>query len=222
MTDNSLANEDTGSLDNNNQAQTNTPKTYTEDEVNDMMARMKGSLTKKLTKQYEDLGDPEELRTLKQDSERRKLDEQKKRGEFDRIIQELAEKKDQEIRKRDEIIRNYSIDVPLVNAAAQFRSVNPDQVKQLLKPSLRLNDNGEVEVLDDKGSVKYNDKGTPYRVDDLVKDFLNSNPHFVQAPPSTTQGRSNIGQAPDKLDLSKLNMKDANQRRMFKEAMSKK
>jgi hypothetical protein len=222
MTDNSLANEDTGSLDNNNQAQTNTPKTYTEDEVNDMMARMKGSLTKKLTKQYEDLGDPEELRTLKQDSERRKLDEQKKRGEFDRIIQELAEKKDQEIRKRDEIIRNYSIDVPLVNAAAQFRSVNPDQVKQLLKPSLRLNDNGEVEVLDDKGSVKYNDKGTPYRVDDLVKDFLNSNPHFVQAPPSTTQGRSNIGQAPEKLDLSKLNMKDANQRRMFKEAMSKK
>jgi hypothetical protein len=222
MTDNSLANEDTGSLDNNNQAQTNTPKTYSEDEVNDMMARMKGSLTKKLTKQYEDLGDPEELRTLKQDSERRKLDEQKKRGEFDRIIQELAEKKDQEIRKRDEIIRNYSIDVPLVNAAAQFRSVNPDQVKQLLKPSLRLNDNGEVEVLDDKGSVKYNDKGTPYRVDDLVKDFLNSNPHFVQAPPSTTQGRSNIGQAPEKLDLSKLNMKDANQRRMFKEAMSKK
>ena len=222
MTDNSLANEDTGSSENNNQAQNNTSKTYTEDEVNDMMARMKGSLTKKLTKQYEDLGDPDELRSLKQESERRKLDEQKKRGEFDRIIQELAEKKDQEIRKRDEIIRNYSIDVPLVNAAAQFRSVNPDQVKQLLKPHLRLNENGEVEVLDEKGTIKYNDKGTPYRVDDLVKDFLNANPHFVQAPPSTTQGRSNIGQGPEKIDLTKLNMKDPNQRKMFKEAMSKK
>ena len=179
MSDNTLANEDTGSLDNKNQAQ---PKTYTEDEVNDMMARMKGSLTKKLTKQWEDLGDPEELRAIKQDYEKRKLDEQKKRGEFEQILQDLAAKKDQEIRKRDEIIRNYTVDLPLVNAAAQFRAVNADQVKQLLKPSLRLNENGEVEVLDSKGTVRYNDQGQPFGVNDLVKEFLDANPHFVAAP----------------------------------------
>lgn len=221
MTDNSLAMDDAGSSDNQNQAQ-NTQKTYTESEVNDMMARMKGSLSKKFSKQYEDLGDPEELRAIKQDYEKRKHEEQKKRGEFDNILKELAEKKDQEIRKRDEIIRNYSIDLPLVNAAAQFRAVNADQVKQLLKNQLRLNENGEVEVLDNKGTVKYNDKGTPYRVEDLVKDFLNDNPHFVQPTASTTNGKSNIGQSPQKIDVKNLNMKDPKQRQMYKDLMSKK
>lgn len=219
MSDNTLANEDTGSSTNNNQA---VEKTYTQKDLDDMAAKVKNSVARKYEKLFEELGDPDELRAIKSDFEKRKHEEQKKRGEFDKIISELAERKDQEIRKRDEIIRNYSIDVPLVNAAAQFRSVNPDQVKQLLKPHLRLNENGEVEVLDDKGTVKYNDKGSPYKVDDLVRDFLNNNPHFVQPTPSTTNGRSNIGQGPEKLDISKLNMKDPNQRKMYKELMSKK
>ena len=157
MSDNTSV-EDTGSSQNTTQAQ---EKSYTEAEVNDMMARLKGSLTKKLTKQYEDLGDPEELRSIKQDYEKRKLDEQKKRGEFEKILQDLAEKKDQEIRKRDEIIRNYTVEQPLVNLAAELGAVNPAQVKTLLKPYVRLGEAGDVEVLDDKGSVRYGDNGSP-------------------------------------------------------------
>lgn len=218
MTDNSLANEDTGSSE-NIQA---TPKTYTETEVNDMMARLKGSLTKKLSKQWEDLGDPDELRQIKQTFEKQKLDEQKKRGEFDSILQDLAKRKDEEIRKRDEIIKNYTVDLPLVNAAAQYRAVNADQVKALLKSQVRLNDAGEVEVLDSKGTVKYSDQGTPYKVDELVRDFLNENPHFVAAPPSTVQGRSNINNAPSKIDLSKLDMRNPEHRKMYQEARGKK
>lgn len=221
MSDNTLANEDTGSLEQTNQANKQ-EKTYTQKEIDDMAAKIKSSVARKYEKLFEELGDPDELRTIKQDYEKRKHEEQKKRGEFDRILQEMAEKKDQEIRKRDEIIRNYSIDLPLVNAAAQLRAVNADQVKQLLKPQLRLNDVGEVEVLDEKGSVKYSDKGTPYRVEDLVSDFLKNNPHFVQPTPSTTNGRTNIGHGPQKIDLKNLNMKDPKQRQMYKEMMAKK
>ena len=215
MSENTLAMDNTDESSTTNQAQT---KTYTEQEVNDMMARMKGSLTKKFSKQWEDLGDPEELRQLKQEHERRKLEDQKKRGEFENILKELADRKDQEIRKRDEIIRNYTVDVPLVSAAAQFRAVNAEQVKQLLKPNLRVNEHGEVEVLDTKGSVRYTDKGNPFKVEDLVQEFLQTNPHFVAAPPSTTQGKSNISQSPQKLDISKLDMKNPEHRRMYKEA----
>jgi hypothetical protein len=217
MSDNTLAIDDTGSSDKDNQAQN---KTYSEQEVNDMMARLKGSLTKKLTRQYEDLGDPDELRQIKQEAERRKLEDQKKRGEFENILKDLAEKKDQEIRKRDEIIRNYTVDVPLVNAAAQFRSVNPEQVKQLLRSNVRLNESGDVEVLDGKGAVRYNDKGNPFKVEDLVQEFLQTNPHFVAATPSTTQGKSNISQGPQKFDISKLDMKNPEHRRMYKESRS--
>ena len=219
MSDNTLANEDTGSDTDKNQAQ---EKFYTEAEVNDMMARMKGSLTKKLTKQWEDLGDPEELRNLKSEAEKRKMEDQKKRGEFDSILQELAAKKDAEIKKRDEIIRNYTVDLPLVNAAAQFRAVNADQVKALLKPRVRLNESGEVEVLDEKGSVKYNDQGQPFKVEDLVQNFLQENPHFVAAPPSTTNSRSNFNQSQKTVDLKSLDMRNPEHRKMYQEARFKK
>lgn len=216
MSDNTLANDDTGESENVQVTQ----KLFTEAEVNDMMARLKGSLTKKLSKQWEDLGDPEELRKLKQQHEQQQVELQKKRGQFDEIIRDLAEKKDQEIRKRDEIIRNYTVDMPLVDTAAQLGAVNPNQVKQLLKPYVRMNETGEVEVLDDKGTVRYSDQGQPFGVKDLVKEFLDTNLHFRAAGPATTQSRSNIGSSPQKVDPKTLNMKDPQQRKMYKELRS--
>jgi len=213
MSDNTLANADTGSEENNQAT-----KTYTQQEVDDMMARTKGAIQKKYEKLFNELGDPDELRQIKQTYEKQKLDEQKKRGEFDSILQDLAKKKDEEIRKRDEIIRNYTVDVPLVTAAAQFRAVNADQVKALLKPQVRLNESGDVEVLDQKGTVRYNDQGQPFGVTDLVKEFLDTNPHFVSAGASTTNSRSNVGQGPSKLDFTKLDMKNPEHRKMFRDS----
>jgi hypothetical protein len=213
MSENTLATDDTGSAQ-NNQAQ---EKTYTQKEFDDHMARMKSSVAKKYEKLFDELGDPEELRQIKQTYEKQKLDEQKKRGEFDGILQDLAKKKDEEIRKRDEIIKNYTVDVPLVSAAAQFRAVNAEQVKQLLKPQVRLSESGDVEVLDNKGTVRYNDQGQPFGVTDLVKEFLDTNPHFVSAGASTTNGMSNIGRSSEKIDFSKLDMKNPEHRKLYKE-----
>ena len=214
MSDNTLATADTGSEQENNQA---VEKFYTQKEVDDMMARTKNAITKKFSSKYEDLGDIEELRQLKSQHEQQQLELQKKRGQFDEIIRDLAQKKDEEIRKRDEIIKGYTVDVPLVNAAAQFRAVNADQVKALLKPQVRLNTSGEVEVLDNKGTVRYNDQGQPFGVADLVKEFLDTNPHFVAAGASTSNGKSNIGRSQEKLDISKLDFKNPNDRRLYKE-----
>jgi hypothetical protein len=214
MSDNTLANDDTGSLDNNNQA---TEKTYTQKEVDDMMARTKSAIQRKVASKYEDLGDPEELRQLKAEYEQRKLDEQKKRGEFDKIMADLASKKDEEIRKRDEVIRSYTVDMPLVDTAAKLGAVNPKQVQALLKPNLRLGETGEVEVLDEKGTVRYSDKGQPFKVEDLVKEFLDTNPHFRSAGPATTQGKSNLNQSRDKVDISKLNMSNPADRKIYAE-----
>ena len=214
MSDNTLAGDDTDTSLNTNQAN---EKTYTQKEVDDMMARTKSAVQKKVTSKYEDLGDPEELRQLKADYEQRKLEESKKRGEFDKIIQELAAKKDDEIRKRDEIIRNYTVDLPLVNAAAQYGSVNPSQVKALLKSNVRIGESGDVEVLDEKGTVRYSDKGQPFRVEDLVKEFLDTNPHFKAAGPSTTQSKSNVNQSREKVDISKLDMSKPADRKLYAE-----
>ena len=213
MSDNTPVNDDTGSSEKQDQA----PRTFTQKEVDDMMARTKHSVTKKYERLLEDLGDLDELRTLKSDAERRRTEEAKKRGEFDRLMAELADKKDQEIKKRDEIIKNYTVDMPLIDSAARLGAVNPNQVKQLLKPYVRLSEGGEVEILDDKGSIRYSDKGTPFGVQDLVQEFLESNLHFKAAGPATTTSRSNIGSSPTKIDLKTLNMKDPKQRQLYQE-----
>lgn len=196
-------------------------KTYTQQEVDDMMARMKGSLTKKLLKPYEDLGDPEELRNLKIEAEKRQVEGQIKRGEFEKTLQELAAKKDAEIIKRDSIIKEYKIHTPIVSAAAKYRAVNADQVKALVAGNVRLNADGEVEVIDSKGSVRYNDAGTPLGVEDLVREFLDSNPHFVSSTPATTHTKSNVTNSPVGIDINKLDMKNPEHRKIYAEYRKK-
>jgi hypothetical protein len=109
------------------------------------------------------------------------------------------------------------VDVPLVTAAAQYKAVNADQVRSLLKPNVRLNGDGDVEIVDKEGKVRYNDAGQPFKVEDLVKKFLDTNPHFKQATPATSTGKSNIGQSRDKLDITKLDMKNPEDRKIYKE-----
>ena len=147
MTDQqTLATDATDVSTNNNQAEAET-KTYTQTEVDNMMARMKGSLSKKLLKPYEELGDPEELKTLKAQAEEKAQAEAIKRGEFEKTLQELAAKKDAEIQKRDSLITEYKVNTPIVDAAARYKAVAPDQVRNLLTNSVRLGETGEVEVV---------------------------------------------------------------------------
>jgi len=210
---------DAAELDLENQAPAT--KTYTQDEVNDMMARMKGSLQKKLLKPYEDLGDPEELRNLRTEAEKRAQEQQIKRGEFEKTLQELAAKKDAEIQKRDSVIKEYKVNTPLISAAAKYNAVNAEQVKALLSSNVRLNQDGDVEVVDGKGAVRYNDAGEPLGVDDLVKEFLDSNSHFKLASPATTNTKSNTQGSSNKIDIGSLDMKNPAHRKMYAEAQAK-
>jgi hypothetical protein len=217
MSDNTLVQEATGAADTTSENLAAT-KTYTQQDVDNMMARMKGSLEKKLLKPYEELGDPETLRQLKADAEKRQQEQQLKRGEFEKTLQEMAAKKDAEILKRDSIIKEYKVNTPVLNAAAKYRAVNPDQVRSLLQSNLRLNNEGDVEIVDSQGSVRYDDRGAPLAVDDLVREFLDSNPHFVSAAPATTNSQSNVGNRSNKpLDITKLDMKNPEHRKVYAE-----
>jgi hypothetical protein len=215
MTDN-IGNVDTDTTQNNDQATSNTGKTYTQEEFDAHMARMRVSIEKKAAKPYADLGDPNELRALRDEAERIRQEQALKRGEFETILKESLSKKDAEIAKRDIEIQKYKIDLPLVNAAAKFQAVNAEQVKQLLRDRIRLNAEGEVEVLDEKGSVKYDDSGSPFSVDALVKTFLDSSPHFRQPTPATSNTRSShIAEGTGKVDISKLDMNNPEHRKVY-------
>jgi hypothetical protein len=218
----SLANEEATDAANTPVENQAADKSYTQSEVDNMIARMKSAVQAKALKPYEELGDIEELRSLKSAAEAQRTEEQLKRGEFEKTLQEMAAKKDSEIQKRDNIIEEYKVNTPLLNAAAKYKSVSPEQVQNLLRNSVRLGESGEAEVIDTSGSVRYDDSGNPLRVEDYVKEWLDSNPHFVQPGAATTNTKSAVNTPPNvDFDLASLDLTKAEHRAAYKQAMQK-
>ncbi len=197
-------------------------KTYTEEEFNSHMAGMKKSITAKFEKQFAELGDLSELKSLKANAEKQAQEEAIKRGEFEQILQDMAAKKDAEIQEKNKIIEEYTVNTPLLNAAATYKAVNPNQVVQLIRNQVRLGDNGSAEVVDANGVQRYDGKGNPVTVDSLVQEFLSSNPHFVAAAPATTNTKSAVnGASLEGFDLASLDLSKASDRQVYAQARSK-
>jgi len=215
-----MTQQETSATENTDNSQNDqaTEKTFTQAEVNAILAKTKSQLEKKYVSKYEELGDPDTLKQIVSEHQKIQQEQQLKRGEFDRVIQELAAKKDAEIQKRDKVIESFKVETPIVDAAARYRAVNPDQVKALIRNQVRLSPEGEVEVLDEKGVVRYDDSGKPVSVDSFVQSWLQSNPHFVSAAPATTNTRSNVtGNSTKKVDMTKLDMKNPEHRKIYAE-----
>lgn len=210
---------DTGATEATDQTQTQATKTFTQDEVNALMAKTKSQLEKKFASKFEDLGDPDELRTIVTEFRKQQQDQQVKRGEFEKVLQDVVSKKDEVISKQAKMIEEFKVNTPILDAAARHRAVNPEQVKALIRNNVRLNEDGEPEVIDEKGQVQYDDNGKKVNVDKFVQRWLSQNPHFVQPTPSTTATRSNVGNGKlnSKIDISKLNMNNPEDRALYKE-----
>jgi hypothetical protein len=192
---------------------------YTQEEFDKHMAGMRKAIESKFQKQFAELGDIDELKQIKASAEKQRQEEAMKKGEFEKVLQEMAQKKDAEIQKRDSIIKEYKVNTPLLEAAARFKAVAPEQVKSLLQTNVRLGSDGEVEVVDSSGTVRYNDSGAPLSVNDLVQEFLTANPHFVSSGPSNSNTKSNDGaKMAGKFDVSKLDFKNPADRQRYKEA----
>jgi hypothetical protein len=218
MSDESLVNNEATAATDATETQEQVAKTYTQEEFDRHMAGMKNSLQKKYEKTLTELGDLDELRALKTQAEQRKTEEAMKKGEFERILQDKAAKWEAEISKRDSVITEYKVNTPLLSAAARYRAVAPEQVKSLLANQVRLDQDGEVEVVGSDGTVRYQDNGQPLTVELLVREFLDSNPHFVQAAPSTTNTKTNISQtSAAKIDITKLDMRNPEHRKVYAE-----
>ena len=198
-------------------------KTYTQEEFDRHMAGLKNSLNKKFEKQFSELGDLDELKQMKAHAEKQAQEEAIKRGEFESILQSMAAKKDAEIAEKNKVIEEYTVNTPLLNAAAQYKAVNPQQVVQLVRNQVRLGENGAAEVVDANGTVRYDDSGSLLTPDVLIQEFLTSNPHFVAAAPSTTHSQSNVnsGATLDSFDISKLDLSKPEHRKMYQQAKTK-
>lgn len=198
-------------------------KTYTQEEFDNHMAGLKNSLTRKFEKQISELGDLDELKAIRANAEKQKQEEAIKRGEFEKILQDMAAKKDAEIQEKNKVIEEYTVNAPLLNAAAKYKAVNPEQVVQLIRNQVRLGETGKAEVVDANGTVRYDDTGNPLAVDVLVQEFLGANPHFVAAASSTSATKTSAtpGANLQDFDLAKLDLTRPADRQLYAQARKK-
>ena len=107
-------------------------------------------------------------------------------------MQERLSEKEQEIQKIKSEMVAEKIDKQILSVASSNKAVVPEQIVSLLKSELQLADDGRVEVLDNNRNIRYNEKGQPLTVEDRVKEFLDTNPHFRQGSLSGSGSQSSI------------------------------
>ena len=197
-------------------------KALTQDQVDKIIADRVARERAKFEKKYSGI-DLDHYRGLVEQEEQRKQQELEKRGEYEKLLKEQAEKFNSKIQSYESELHSIKIDGTLMNEATNAKAINPQQVVALLKSNLKLNEAGGVDVVDAQGKVRYDDNGNPVAVSTLVNEFLSANPHFQQAGAqgSGTQGAVGKQQNVD-LTLEQLDMKNPAHRQKYKEMMKAK
>ena len=195
----------------------NEGKLFSQAELDRVVADRIARERRKFEKKYEGI-DPEYYHELDQKAEKERQDKLKAKGEFEQILKQQAEKSQAQISQLMDQVKTIKVDGALLDTASKYKAVNPGQVVKLVKDQVKMNEAGDVEIVDPKsGQVKYKDDGTHYSIDDLTKEFLTANPHFVAAAPSGSGTTSKIGEAGggEKLDISKLDMSKPEDRQRY-------
>ena len=192
-------------------------KTFTQEELDRIVADRVARTKRQYDKKLEGV-DLDEARQLLQERQNADLEKQKERGEFESILKQTVEKKDQEINSYKQRLEATLVDQALLSAAAGNGAVSPDQVSQLLRGSVALSEDGTVEVYDANGTPRYGDNGDLLTVQQLVTEFLTANPHFVKASQGGAGSSGAAGGSTSKpLSYSEMLEKGDEGMRLFRE-----
>ena len=186
------------------QVQETPTQTFTQDEVNNIverrLAKERGSMYKKLGVDDLDIA-VTAVKTQKEAEEKQRI----QKGEFEEILKTRTQEHQKEKAQLENQLKDIKINKSLLSSASKNKAINPDQVVELLKGNIKLNETGNVEILDQNGIARYNKSGELLTTDELVQEFLTQNPHFVSATPSGSGSVSNV----DRQELNKpLNLSD--------------
>ena len=191
---------------------------FTAEQVED---KIKERLARERRKIYKELG-TEDLNTAKsalQEKEAKELEIKKQRGEFDDIIKQQADKSNSEIANLKKQLQQIKVNDSLLSSASKHKANVPDQVVQLLKSNVKLNDEGKVEILAENQQPRYNTKGELLSVDEYVQEFLTQNPHFQSATPSGSGSTGNVDRlnANKPFNIADLDMTNPEDRKRYAE-----
>jgi hypothetical protein len=123
----------------------------------------------------------------------RQLEEAKTKQDLEKIMQQRLSEKEEELNRYKNQIKKEKVDNSILSVASSNKAISPAQVVALLKDEVKYTDDGRIEIVDNNSNVRYNSKGELLTIEDRVKEFLDSNPHFRQGSLSGSGSQSAIG-----------------------------
>ena len=196
-----------------------TPKqnTFTQEQLDNIIkSRLEAEKNKYEKKLQEEESQKAEL--LKE----QQLKEAKSKADIEKIMQERLSEKDSELQKVKDQIKKEKVDNSILSIANKEKSINAQQVVALLKNEVKYNDDGRIEVVDNNSNVRYNSSGELLTIEDRVKEFLDSNPHFRQGSLSGSGSQSAIGGKTVKpFNLQDLDLTKPEDRKAYQEYRKK-
>ena len=200
----------TGAVDSGTDSQVE-EKMFTQAQLNDIVAKRVAQVSSK----YSEV-DKTELAELRQFKESMEEEQLIKKQDFDGVLKKTKEKYGQEISALRTELERIKVDGALIDAASQAKALAPNQVAKLLKDAVRLQADGSINIVDDKGNPRYTDEGESYTVEALVNEFLASNTYFKAAGPSGTGSTSNTETSNQtEFDLTQLDMANPDHRAQY-------
>ena len=192
-------------------------KTFTQEQIDNIIkTRLEAEKSKYEKKLQEEESQKAEL--LKE----QQLKEAKSKADIEKIMQERLSEKDSELQKVKDQIKKEKVDNSILSIANKEKSINAQQVVALLKNEVKYNDDGRIEVVDNNSNVRYNSNGELLSIEDRVKEFLDSNPHFRQGSLSGSGSQSAIGGKTVKpFNLQDLDLTKPEDRKAYQEYRKK-
>ena len=174
----------------NTEVKVETPKqnTFTQEQLDNIIKSRLEAEQRKYEKKLQE----EETRKAELLKEQQ-LKEAKSKSEIEKIMQERIKEKEEEVLRYKTQIKKEKVDNSILSIASSNNAINPSQVVSLLKEEVKYTDDGRIEVVDNHSNVRYNSKGELLTIEERVKEFLDSNPHFRQGSLSGSGSQSAIG-----------------------------
>ena len=192
-------------------------KSFTQEQLDNIVqARLMAERKKYERKMEEEEKQKTELIKQKQ------LEEAKSKAEIEKLMKERIAEKDTEISRYKTEIKKEKIDNSILSVASKNNAINPIQVVQLIEKEVKLNDDGRIEVLDNNSNIRYNAKGELLTIEDRVKEFLDTNPHFRNATVQGSGSKASIGGNTVKpLNIQDLDLNKPEDRKAYSEYRKK-
>ena len=188
-------------------------KLFTQEQLDNIIQARIMSERKKYEKKIEE-EEKQKTELLKQ----KQIEEAKSKSEIEKLMKERIAEKDTEILRYKNEIKKEKIDNSILSVASKNNAINPQQVVQLIEREVKLNDDGRIEVLDNNSNVRYNPKGELFTIEDRVKEFLDTNPHFRNATVQGSGSKASIGGNTVKpFKIQDLDMSKAEDRKRYAE-----